>query len=51
MRTTMRTKEGKDFTLLLEHTMDMNENPLHYRLLQKMKYRWKKGVKKFKTKV
>jgi len=28
MKTTMRTEEGKDFTLMLEHTMDMNENPI-----------------------
>ena len=46
----MRTKEGKDFTLLLEHTMDMKENPFNYRLLHRLKYRWKKGVKKFKKK-
>jgi len=38
-----RTKEEKDFTLVLEHTIDMNENPFHfhYRLLQKLKCRWK----------
>jgi len=31
-----RTDEGRDFTLVLEHTMDMNENPFHFhnRLLQ-----------------
>jgi len=23
-----RIEEGKDFTLMLEHTMDMNENPI-----------------------
>ena len=23
-----RTEEGKDFTLMLEHTMDTNENPI-----------------------
>ena len=47
----MGTEEGKDFTLVLEHTMDMKENSFHYRLLQKLKYRWKKGVKRFKKKV
>jgi len=38
-----RTEEGKDLTLVLEHKMDMNENPFHfhYRLLQKLKCRWK----------
>jgi len=45
MKTTLKTKEGKDFTLVLEHTMDMNENPFHYQLLHKLKYRWEKGVK------
>ena len=25
----MQTEEGKDFTLVLEHTMDMKENPFH----------------------
>jgi len=47
MKTTMRTEEGKGFTLVLEHTMDMNENSFHfhYRLLHKLKYIWKKGVK------
>jgi len=47
----MRTKEGKNFSLVLEHTMDMKENPFHYRFLRTPKYRWKKGVKKFKKKV
>jgi len=28
MKTTMRTKEGKDFTLMLKQKMDMNENPI-----------------------
>jgi len=28
MKTTMRTKEGKDFTLMLKRKMDMNENPI-----------------------
>jgi len=44
----MQTKEGKDFTLVLEHTMDMKENSFHYRLLHRLKYIGKKGVKKFK---
>ena len=49
----MRTEKGKDFTLMLEHTMDMNENPFHfhYRFLHKLIYRWKKGVKFFTKKV
>jgi len=46
----MQTEEGKDFTLVLEHTMDMKENSFHYRLLHKLKYRWKKSVKMFKMK-
>ena len=29
MKTTMQTEEGKDFTLVLEQTMDMKENPFH----------------------
>ena len=33
----MRTDEGKNFTLVLEHTMDMKENPFHYRLLHRKK--------------
>jgi len=28
MKTTIRTKEGKDFTLMLENMMDMNENSI-----------------------
>jgi len=42
-----RTKEGKDLTLVLEHTMDMNENLIHfhYRLLKKLKCRWKNSRK------
>jgi len=51
MKTTMRTEEGKDFTLVLEHKMNMKENTFHYRLLHRLKCKWKKGVKKFKTKV
>jgi len=51
MKTTMRTEEGKYFSLVLEHTMDMMENPFHYRLLHILKYRWKKDVKEFKKKV
>jgi len=46
----MRTEKGKYFTLMLEHTMDMMENSFHYRLLHKLKYRWKKGVKGLKKK-
>jgi len=29
MKTTMRTEEGKYFTLVLEHKMDMKENLFH----------------------
>jgi len=28
MKTTIRTKEGKDFTLMLKQKMDTNENPI-----------------------
>jgi len=34
----MRIEERKDFTLELEHTLDMKENSFHYRLLHKLKY-------------
>ena len=30
MKTTMRKEKGKDFTLMLEHTIDMNENSFHF---------------------
>ena len=33
----MRTEEGKDFTLVLEHRIDMKENSFYYRLLHRQK--------------
>jgi len=33
----MRLEEGKDFTLVLEYTMDMKENSFHYQLLHRLK--------------